>query len=64
MKYYKTLMRVIFLYYLCVVLIYVMIVLYIEIPLWLTYFNAFLAIINNIVIYFFNKAMEVLPDEN
>jgi hypothetical protein len=57
-------MRVIFLYYLCVVLIYVMIVLYIEIPLWLSYFNAFLAIMNFTVIYFFNKAMEVLPDED
>lgn len=64
MSEYKTLMRVLFLFYLCVWFIIAIAFLFMDEPRWLSGIAMVVSLINLLVISIFNKAMNILPDEN
>lgn len=64
MSEYKTLMRVLFLFYLLIWFIIAIAFLFMDEPQWLSGIAIMISLINLLVISIFNKAMNILPDEN
>lgn len=61
---YITLMRSMFLFYLVAFLVLSIGTIFIETPLWFTYLKAVVSIVNFIAIFTFNKAINILSDED
>lgn len=61
---YVALMRSMFLFYLVAFLVLSVGTIFIETPLWFTYLKSVVSIVNFIAIFTFNKAINILFDEN
>lgn len=64
MSVYKKLLCSIFLYYLFVWLVIAVAFIFIDVPLFVQLISFAMSIINLVVIYWFNRAINILPDEN